>query len=364
MGAEPGASGTIGSAAFVGMAIGAVAIGRVSDRVGRKAAVLGSVCVFSLATVLCAAAPNPLVFAVLRLVAGMGLGGLVPSVNAMVADLVPARRMAAWSTVMMSGVPLGGTLAAVLAGVIVPSDPHWGWRTMYLLGVIPLVCGLPVAWKVLPAGARTASDAPSAEPSGFHLLLGKQYRGMTAWFTAASFATLLAWFGLGTWLPKLMTESGYDFGAALHFTLALNLGAIAGSVATAWAGDRFGPVRAGSGAAAAAAVALALLLTGPGSGVVFIILVLAGVGTHGTQILIIAGVARMYPDQVRGTALGWTSGVGRIGAVLAPQMAGLLLAAGLGVGSNYLMFASAAGVSAASLLVLTMLYLPRVSAKI
>jgi AAHS family benzoate transporter-like MFS transporter len=75
-------------------------------------------------------------------------------------------------------------------------------------------------------------------------------------------------------------------------------------------------------------------------------LVLAGVGTHGTQCLIIAAVASHYPAHLRGTALGWALGVGRIGAVAAPQVGGLLLAAGLGVNSNFLAFAGAAAVAA------------------
>jgi AAHS family benzoate transporter-like MFS transporter len=80
--------------------------------------------------------------------------------------------------------------------------------------------------------------------------------------------------------------------------------------------------------------------------VVYLALVLAGVGTHGTQCLIIAAVASHYPDHLRGTALGWALGTGRIGAVVAPQVGGLLLAAGLGVNSNFLTFAGAAAAAA------------------
>lgn len=85
---------------------------------------------------------------------------------------------------------------------------------------------------------------------------------------------------------------------------------------------------------------------------VYVILILAGVGTHGTQILIIAAVAQFYPHKLRGTALGWALGVGRIGAVVAPQLAGLLLGWGLGVNSNYLLFAISALLSSLSLIIL------------
>ncbi len=353
-------AGTVGSAAFAGMVIGAVLIGRISDQIGRKFAVIGSVIVLSVFTIACAFAPGPIVFALFRLCAGIGLGGLVPSVNAMTSDLVPPNKMSAWSTVMMSGVPLGGSIAAVLAQFIVPFDPHWGWRTMFLIAFVPLVVGLPIAMKVIPSDRDIAADydahhqgeEASDEKPGFGAILGSTYRSVTIWFAIATFMTLLAWYGLGTWLPKLMTEDGYDFGAALNFTLALNLGAIIGSVVTAWAGDKFGPVLSGSVAAGVAGIALLILVTGPPIWAVYLILVLAGVGTHGTQILIIAAVTQFYPHHLRGTALGWALGVGRLGAVVAPQMAGLLLSWGLGVNSNYLMFAIAALLSATSLFIL------------
>jgi AAHS family benzoate transporter-like MFS transporter len=100
----------------------------------------------------------------------------------------------------------------------------------------------------------------------------------------------------------------------------------------------------------AAAVGLGVLLTHPHSSVAYGALVLAGVGTHGTQCLIIAAVANHYPAHLRGSALGFSLGFGRIGAVLAPQAGGWLLAAGLGVNSNFLAFALAAAVAGVLLL--------------
>lgn len=364
-----GQAGTVGSTAFLGMVIGAVWIGRLSDRMGRKAAVIGSVIVLSVFTLLCAFAPNPWIFGAFRLLAGVGLGGLVPAVNAMTSDLVPRATMSKWSTVMMSGVPIGGSIAAVLAQFIVPLHDDWGWRFMFLLALVPIVFGLPIALKVIPSDREIAADyaaregaadaaraAASGDTSGddvgFKDLLGPRYRVVTVWFAIATFVTLLAWYGLGTWLPKLMQEDGYDFGAALNFTLALNLGAVLGSVVTAWAGDRFGPLLSGAFAAGVAGLALLMLLSQPTVLAVYVILILAGVGTHGTQILIIAAVAQFYPHKLRGTALGWALGVGRIGAVVAPQLAGLLLGWGLGVNSNYLLFAISALLSSLSLIIL------------
>lgn len=354
-------AGTIGSMAFVGMMVGAIFAGRMADSWGRRRTILGCAIVFSIFTILCAFAPNAAVFGGLRLLAGIGLGGLVPSANALVAELVPTKWRSTIATLMMSGVPIGGSIAAVVGIQLIPA---FGWESMFLVAVIALMIVVPLGLKYLPetlapggtsdkhsaAGSATGKAAGSGrnleEQIGFKSLLRAPYLGISLLFALATIATLFAWYGLGTWLPNLMQLAGYNLGSALTFALALNLGAVAGSVVTAWAGTRFGPIPTAIAAAAVAAAALLVLVTGPPVTVVYLMLVLAGVGTHGTQCLIIAAVASHYPGHLRGTALGWALGTGRIGAVAAPQIGGLLLAAGLGVNSNFLAFASAAAIAA------------------
>ena len=344
-------AGTIGSMAFLGMMIGAIFAGRMADSWGRRRTILGCAIVFSIFTVLCAFAPNAAVFGALRLLAGIGLGGLVPSANALVAELVPTKWRSTIATLMMSGVPIGGSIAALVGIQLIPA---FGWQSMFLVAVLALVVVVPLGLKYLPETLAPASAAGTdagkghavREPSGFSSLLRAPYLGVSMLFALATIATLFAWYGLGTWLPNLMQLAGYNLGSALTFALALNLGAVAGSVITAWAGTRFGPVPTAIAAAAVAAGALVVLVTGPSVTVVYLMLVLAGVGTHGTQCLIIAAVASHYPGHLRGTALGWALGTGRIGAVVAPQVGGLLLAAGLGVNSNFIAFAGAAAIAA------------------
>lgn len=343
-------AGTIGSMAFLGMMIGAIFAGRMADSWGRRRTILGCAVVFSVFTVLCAFAPNAAIFGILRLLAGIGLGGLVPSANALVAELVPTKWRSTIATLMMSGVPIGGSIAALVGIQLIPA---FGWQSMFLVAVLALVIVVPLGLKYLPETLGSEQDSRSGKvtantkaSTGFSSLLRAPYLGISMLFAVATIATLFAWYGLGTWLPNLMQLAGYNLGSALTFALALNLGAVAGSVITAWAGTRFGPVPTAIAAAAVAAGALVVLVTGPPVTVVYLMLVLAGVGTHGTQCLIIAAVANHYPAHLRGTALGWALGTGRIGAVAAPQAGGLLLAAGLGVNSNFLAFAGAAAIAA------------------
>jgi AAHS family benzoate transporter-like MFS transporter len=293
-------AGTMGSMAFAGMMIGAVFAGRMADTWGRRRTILGCAVLFSVFTILCAFAPNAYVFGTLRLLAGIGLGGLVPSANALVAELVPAKRRSTIATLMMSGVPIGGSLAA-LAGI--PLIPAFGWPVMFLVAVLALAVVIPLGLRYLPetlppAGvARLAagSATPEKRPAGFGSLLRAPFLGMSVLYAVATLVTLFAWYGLGTWLPNLMQLAGYNLGSALTFALALNLGAVVGSAATAWAGTRFGPAPTAVAAAAVAAAALLVLVAGPPVTVVYLMLVLAGVGTHGTQCLIIAAVPATTP---------------------------------------------------------------------
>lgn len=335
-------AGTVGSVAFAGMLVGAILAGRLSDGLGRKRAVLGCAVVFSVFTVACAVAPNAPVFALFRFLAGLGLGGLVPSANALAAGVVPARWRAMVATLMMSGVPIGGSIAALSGIVIIPA---WGWQGMFLIAVVPLLVLVPLGVRYLPHQPAPAATTPGDQ--GLRAILRAPYLAVSVVFAAATMATLFAWYGLGTWLPGLMQQAGYNLGSALTFALTLNLGAVVGSILTAWAGDRFGSLPTGVVAAAVAGAALLTIVASPPVAVVYAMLVLAGIGTHGTQCLIIAAVAGHYPDRLRGTALGWALGIGRLGAVAASQVGGWMLAAGLGVNSNFIAFALAAGVAAA-----------------
>lgn len=344
-GLTPTTMGTIGSLAFVGMMIGALGAGRLADALGRRRTILACAMIFSTLTILCAFAPNPVVFGLLRLLSGIGLGGLVPSANAMVAELVPDRWRSTMATLMMSGVPIGGSIAAITGIWVIPA---FGWEMMFLLAIIALVVVVPMGFRYLPEtlSFEHRSGPGARRNSGFGQILRAPYLRASVLFAVASLAILFAWYGLGTWLPSLMEQAGYDLGSALTFALALNLGAVGGSVITAWAGDRFGASPSSAVAALVAGIALAVIMTTPPVAVVYAMLILAGVGTHGTAALLIAAVANHYPEHLRGTALGWAMGMGRIGAVAAPQVGGLLLAAGLGVNSNFLVFALGAALAA------------------
>jgi len=101
----PFGAGLLGSLAFAGMLVGSVLAGALADRLGRRRTMIACAVWFSVFTALCAIAPGPVTFGAFRLLAGLGLGGLVPSANALAAEFVSPRHRSVVATLMMSGVP-------------------------------------------------------------------------------------------------------------------------------------------------------------------------------------------------------------------------------------------------------------------
>lgn len=147
-----------------------------------------------------------------------------------------------------------------------------------------------------------------------------------------------------------MREMDYPLGSALQFTLVLNLGAVIGSFAIAAVADRIGPRFVTIGSAALSSVAVLGLSLGGNTVVVLCLTALAGVGAHSSLTVLNDWVASSYPASIRATALGYVSGFGRAGAIVAPLLGGWILTASLGPTTVFYVFAAAAALSAAALL--------------
>ncbi|HET8734070.1 MAG TPA: MFS transporter, partial [Anaeromyxobacteraceae bacterium] len=141
---------------------------------------------------------------------------------------------------------------------------------------------------------------------------------------------------LSSWLAKLMASAGYSLGSALTFVLVLNVGAIVGAVGGGWLADRFHIKWVLVGMYGLAAVSISLLGQPLPTAALFVVVALAGASTIGTQIVTYAYVGQFYPTAVRATGIGWASGVGRSGAILAPIVIGVLVAMKLPLQQNFL----------------------------
>jgi MFS transporter, AAHS family, benzoate transport protein len=349
---------------LVGMMIGALTIGTLTDVMGRRKALIGAVTAFSFFTLLCAFAPNAAVFGLLRFLAGLGLGGCLPTAIAMVNEFTRSGRSGRATTTIMTGYHVGAVATAALAIVVIP---NLGWRWMFVLGALPAVVLVPLMLRHLPeSAAYLASHGRRAEAEDVARRYGLQlevpaapvaaHAGETAGatlktlFTPAyvrntvvigvtSFMGLLLVYGLNNWLPTIMREADYDLGAQLAFLLVLNVGAIAGLLVAGTVADRIGARAAGVGWFAGAALFLALLSIRLPIAGIYAMIFLTGCFVFSAQVLVYAFVSANHPPQVRATALGWSAGAGRIGAIVGPVITGALFVAGNAFPGGFYLFA-------------------------
>ncbi|MEZ3179596.1 aromatic acid/H+ symport family MFS transporter [Streptomyces pimonensis] len=352
LGMTSGQAGDLGSYATFGMLVGALAAGTVADRIGRKKLMVSCVALFSLASGLCAVASSVAVFGLGRTLAGVGLGGLLPTAISMVSDYAPRTRAALTIGLLMTAHHTGGILSAYVALWIV--EPL-GWRAAFWVCVAPLLF-VPVLAKWLPESlsflvARGRTDearelaarydvelpaAATGKPAAgarWNSLLGL-FRGgewvQTLLYWLASFGGLLLVYGVATWLPTLMRGEGYELGSALTFVVLFNLGGIVGMLVAGRASDRFGAPRISSIWFALTAGGVFLLSVHMPLALTFVVVFLTGVFLNSAQTMVYATVSIGSAPANRATAVGWTSGMGRFGAVFGPWLGGQLLAAGKG----------------------------------
>ncbi|MGW1022942.1 MFS transporter [Streptomyces sp. NPDC002577] len=379
----PAMAGAIGSYALVGMLIGALIAGAVTDTVGRRRVLLTGVGWFSAAMIGCALAPDATWFGIFRLLGGIGLGGVMPTAVALTAEYADPRRRSLNNAMMFSGYAVGGILAAVLAMTLMPV---LGFRFMYAMGAAPLLV-LPLLARRVPESlaflitkgrheeaARTAArlgiDLPAAgaapdgrpaadgEPlgqrkrTGIMQLAEREHLGPALLFAAVSFFGLLLVYGLNTWLPQIMRAAGYPLSSSLLFLLVMNLGAVVGSLLISPLGDRFGMKPVTMAVFLAAAVSITLLAFATAAPLMYALVAVAGFGTIGAQIMVLGYVAQHFPVEVRATALGCTLGLGRLGAIAGPLFGGFLLDAQVSTAWNFYAFAVPAALATALVLLL------------
>ncbi|WKA59326.1 aromatic acid/H+ symport family MFS transporter [Planococcus shenhongbingii] len=357
-------AGAMGSYGLFGMMFGAVFFGTLADRIGRKKVVVMTVILFSLFTVLCGFANSPTEFSTYRFLAGLGLGGIMPNIIALLTDYSPKSMRSMMVSIVLCGYSVGGILAPLLGIYLMP---QFGWESIFWIAGLPLLA-LPWMYKQLPETAshliRTGNkkelfrilrkvspetefnendEVLELEKSDSKVPLAglfKEKRGLsTVMFWIAFFSCLLMVYGLNTWLPKLMMDAGYALNSSLGFLIALQGGAIVGTLIIARLCDKYGAKKLLVPMYASGAVVLTLLGFGGNIVVIYVLVAIAGAATIGAQNIVQAYVSQYYPAYIRSTALGTASSIGRIGGMLGPVLGGFLLSISLPIQMNFIAFA-------------------------
>ncbi|WP_030375750.1 MFS transporter [Streptomyces rimosus] len=352
LGLTPGTAGSIGSWTTFGMLLGALGAGTLTDWLGRRPVLVGSVLTFSAGSAVCAVAGEPVLFGGGRFLAGLGLGGLMPICLSLVMEFAPPRRAALATGLLMTSYHAGGMFATGLGLTLAPA---LGWRWVFWAGVLPAVVAAPLLLRLLPESPAVllargraaeayavadrygmarpvAADAPSAGAKGrlgaVLGLFGPGTRWATPLLWVASFCGLMLVYGISTWLPQMMRASGYGLTSSVSFLLIINAGGIVGMLVAGRTADRFGPVRVSAVWFLLTAAGALLLSERLPLGLTYAVVAVTGVWLFSAQVMVYAAADRVYPPAGRATGLGWVTGIGRTGAVAGPWLGGTLAASG------------------------------------
>jgi len=334
------------SLGYAGMMFGGAIAGISGDRFGRRVALLGSVLVFGTMTIGAAFVSGVPALAVLRFLAGIGLGGAMPNAAALAAEYVPVRRRPLAVTVTIVCVPLGATIAGLLGIRILPVI---GWRQLFVLGgVVPLVAAA-ILFRLLPESPRFLARHPGRWPELVGLLrrmghpvspgasfaqtkraitrvpmaalLQPEFRRDTLALWGSFFSCLLAVYMGFSWLTSLLTGAGFSPTLASTGITAFNLGGVVGAIGGGLAITRFGSrvsMLSMTAGAIAGAVTLAFMTITVGTSVITLLalLTLTGGLINAVQTTMFALAAHVYPTDIRATGVGTAVSLGRTGAIV------------------------------------------------
>ncbi|WP_180043535.1 MULTISPECIES: MFS transporter [unclassified Acinetobacter] len=364
-------AGMLASTALAGMMFGAMLFGMLADKIGRKNVILICVTLFSGFTFWGGFASNPTEFGILRFIAGLGIGGVLPNLVALTSEYAPQKMRSTLVTTMFSGYAVGGIMAALLGAWL---TPRFGWEVMFYIAGLPLLI-LPLLWFFLPESltflvkkqqhekarhiVQQISPQENISPQTQFVLnevqtadasiaaLFQNNRGMsTLLFWCCFFMCLLMVYALGSWLPKLMMAAGYSLGNSLMFLMAMNIGAVIGTISGGILADRFHLKPVIIGMFLLGAFSLVGLGFNSPQPVIYLLVGLAGASAIGSSILLYSFVAQYYPLTIRSTGIGCASAVGRVGAIVGPIIIGVLLGMDLPHKMNFLAVAIPAVIGA------------------
>ncbi|QET05065.1 MFS transporter [Cupriavidus pauculus] len=361
-GLTPAQAGMLGSASFVGMAIGAMSSGLLADRFGRKPVFQVSMIIWGVGSYLCSTADSALTLGAWRLLLGVGMGMELPLAQTLMSEFIPAQKRGKYLALMDGNWPIAFISAGLMSYYVLSA---YSWRTMFLLGAIPAVF-LIVVRRYVPESPRWLESrgrhdeaarivdriernvmrrlglsslpdvAPSlaagdAESSGLRVLWSPAYRRRTLTVWGLWFFALLGFYGLNTWIGALLQQAGLDVTKSVLYTVYISIGGIPGFLWAAWSVERWGRKPT-----------CVVTLVG-GACMVFLYGRVAGAGTEPALLFMSGGMMQffmfgmwavlytytpeLYPTRARASGCGMASTVGRVGSLLGPSLVGLVLPA-------------------------------------
>ena len=352
LGVSRAALSPVFSASLVGLMLGALIGGPLSDRIGRRPVLLGGLVFFAIMSLLTVLAGSIDSLLALRLLTGLGLGCVMPNAIALTSEYAPERVRSTAVMVMFCGFSLGAALGGLAAAVLIAD---FGWRSVFIAGgVLPLLGAIAV-WRWLPesvrfmvlnggdkgriaaimeridpslAGKNVAylADEHKASKSPVRQLFADKRALLTCLLWVVFFMSLMDLYFLSNWLPTVIHDAGIPVSSAALITAMLQVGGTVGTLVLGRVFDKVAPFYALAVIYFLAAIFIAAVGFSSGSMPALVATIFgAGFCVIGGQIGANSLAAKAYPTAIRATGIGWSLGIGRIGSVLGPVIGGMLL---------------------------------------
>lgn len=380
---DAAASGLLGSSSLAGMAVGAALAGMVADRIGRKAVFQVSMVMWGIASILCAFAPNVQLLMVFRFFLGFGMGAEFPIAQSLVSEFMPAKVRGKYIALLEGFWPLGFIFAGVMAWLLLPL---FGWRSVFIAEGLPFIFVMIIRrrvpesprWfesrgrfdeaeatmRVIEREVEKAHGKPLPKPSdrgpkdevssgGFSLLelFAPRYRTRTIMVWVLWFCVLLGYYGITTWMGKLLVDKGFAVTKSIEYIVLMALWGVPGFFSAAFLVEKLGRKPTVIGYVLGSAMAAYFY----GQVTSQMDLIIAGAFMQffffGMWSVLYAYTPELFPTRARATGCGTASAWGRIGALIGPSVVPMIIAS-YGVPMVFTLGAAAFVVGAAAVFIL------------
>ncbi len=356
--------GVVFSSGVFGMAVGALFLAPYADNIGRKKIILISTVIISMGILLTGFSENIYHLIFLRFLSGVGIGTMLASTVSLVSEYTPNRSRDFWVSFILAGYPLGAILAGYLSNYILK---YYSWQDVYIIFGLISIFFIPIIYFFLLESIDfLIKNQPKNALVRINLILKKlnfskieflpsktnvnnkipvnslfqaKYLNSTIKLWTAFFFSFACLYFLISWIPKMVTELGLSLELGIYSGTVFNIGAFFGIVTLGYFSSKFGLKKIISIFLILTFIIMTQIQYFFGSDWMLLIFGVLGFTIQGGFVGLYSVAARIYPTEFRTTGVGWGIGAGRLGAVLGPMVAGILIGAGISVSMNFVIFA-------------------------
>lgn len=370
--------GIVMSMELIGMALGSVLLGAVADRIGRRKMMLGCLVAMSIGMFMVTTVTGLVDLSLWRVLTGLGIGGMLATINATAAEFSNERRKHLCVCLMAIGYPVGVVFGGTITAQLLET---YDWRSVFYLGTIMTVICLPLVYVLIPESvhwlahkqpegalqrinqtlkrmghaAIDALPARPAVPAGRRIsdIFSSTLLATTVIVTLAYFLHITSFYFLIKWVPKLVVDMGFMASSAANVLVWANVGGATGGAVLGFLTLRYN-VKALTIAVLALSTVMIVIFgrTPPDFAKLSIICAAAGFCTNAGIVGLYAIFAHAYPTHVRASGTGFAVGVGRGGSVMAPIIAGFLFEGGVSLPTVSILMGLGSTLAAGALLLL------------